>query len=124
MEESKKAGEYSITNFRWGQYGVINDEVGLNNSGSGINRASVDSDSFLKNLHIKNSRKIVYNPILNKFKRDPMLIRSEPINIDTKTRRSCSESQDMTTRHYQFGVQDIQNHVNYNTGMDSRYEKR
>ena len=104
IKESKKVGQYSLVNFKPATNGLFSDDLGFGNSSSGyINQKNIDADSFLKNLHIKNSKRIVFNPINQSINFKPSIapIPSKPVNIPTKERRSCNNvvsKQDISSR--------------------------
>jgi hypothetical protein len=130
IKESKKAGEYALVNFKPSSNGLFSDDLGFGNSSSGyINQKNIDADSFLKNLHIKNSKKIVFNPINQSINFKPSIapIPSKPVNIPTKERRSCNNvvsKQDISSRFNNPNLRDPQAHIDYRIGVDSRHIKR
>lgn len=130
IKESKKAGEYSLMNFKPAINGLFSEDLGFGSSSSGyINQKNIDADSFLKNLHIKNSKKIVFNPINQTINFKPSFIpmSSKPVNIPTKERKSCNNvisKQDISSRFNNPNLRDLQSHIDYRMGIDSRHIKR
>lgn len=131
INESKRVGQYSLLNFKPASNGIFSDDIGFGNSSSGgyINQKNIDADSFLKNLHIKNSKKIVFNPINQNINFKPTIvpIPSKPVNIPSKERRSCNNivsKQDISSRFNNPYLKDPQAHIDYRMGIDSRHVKR
>jgi hypothetical protein len=129
IRESKRIGEYSLQSFRIPSNGIFNQELGYGSSSGGhINQHNIDADSFLKNLHMKTTKKIVFNPLNQSVNSKPTIVpMSKPINITSKQKRSCNENiskQDISSRFYSVNIKNPQEHINYNIGLDSRHEKR
>lgn len=125
IKESKGPGEYMTTNFTpMNGHGVFNSSVGYGNSYSGhVSKLNVDSDSFLKNLHIRNSKSIVYNPIKEEINFKPNFISTIPSSTDTRVKKIQNDTFGILS--YQQNVnQVLPNKVNYKIGMDSRHENR
>lgn len=128
IRESKRVGEYMLQGYTPVDHGVFNQSIGYgNNSGGHISSSNIDADSFLKNLQMKNTKKIVYNPINQAINFKPNVFRSAPVNIPTKEKRACNDvvsGQDISKRFYSVGLKNPQSHINYDMGIDSRHEKR
>jgi hypothetical protein len=128
INESKRVGQYQLQGFTPSDHGVFNSTLGYGNRGGGrISSRNIDSDSFLKNIHVKNSTKIQSNPIIDSLVFHPTFIRSAPINIPIKVKRRYNNAisgDDISSRFYNPNVMNLQNHINYNFGIDSRHEKR
>jgi len=130
IRESKRVGEYSLQNFKEKTNGIFSEDVGFRNPNSGyINQHTIDADSFLKNLHIKNSKKIVYNPINQSINFKPTVVSSgiKPVNVTSKEKRSCNNvvsKQDISNRFYNPNLKNPQVNIDYRIGVDSRHEKR
>lgn len=127
IEESKKVGKYLLENYIPKNHGSFNQTIGYGyNSGLYSSSKNIDSDSFLKNLHFKNSKKILYNPIKKDLNFRPEVITNPAVFVSTKQKRSCEEiisSKDVSSRYYSF-IENPQSHIDYNKGIDSRHEKR
>jgi hypothetical protein len=129
IRESKRVGEYQLQSFITPSNGIFNPSLGFGSSSSGnINQKNIDADSFLKNLHMKTTKKKVFNPLKKEFDFQPSFVpASKPINIPTKEKKSSNETLsklDISSRFYSVNVKNPQEHINYNMGMDSRHEKR
>lgn len=128
INESKKVGQYLLSGFTPSDHGVFNSTLGYNGRGGGkISSNNIDTDSFLKNIHVKNSTRIVSNPIIESLNFKPSVFRSEPVNIPSKFKRSDNNaisSEDISERYNNPNVMNLQNHINYNFGFDSRHQKR
>lgn len=127
IEESKKVGKYLLENYIPKDHGVFHQTIGYgNNAGAYSSSSNIDSDSFLKNLHFKNSKKILYNPIKKDLKFKPNVIKSPAAFVSTKEKKSCNDvisSKDISSRYYSF-IENPQSHIDYSKGIDSRHEKR
>jgi hypothetical protein len=126
IKESKASGDYMLANFTpQNDHGVFNKSVGFNVNGGTISRNNIDADSFLKNLHIKNSKKIVYNPLNQAINFRSSSFTSHPTVI-SRDRKACDpiSSINVHDRNFLPSVQDFQSRINYNKGTDSRHEKR
>lgn len=127
VNESKRVGQYLVQNFTPKNHGIFQQTIGYgSNSGGYTSSSNIDSDSFLKNLHFKNTKKIQYNPIQQEFNFKPDFMKSQVANITTKTKKSCNgvvSSQNISDRYFSF-IENPQSHINYDRGFDSRHEKR
>jgi len=127
IKESKGVGEYLLTNYTPYDNGVFNTTLGYRNSAGHTSRANIDADSFLKNIHQKKTKIAKQNPMIEKLNYDSHFFKSKPINIPTKLKRSDNivvSSQDITGRYYDLNVMNLQNHIQYSRGIDSRHQKR
>lgn len=132
--ESRAVGDYAINN-TFAQNGAqYASAAGWNNNtfNGGINPANIDADSFLKGIHVKNSKAIEKN-------RNPMpsgSYRSQESHVSgvgsiniTRDRKACNDifQVDYTNRHFNPHLINPQSHVrdthDYH-GIDSRHLKR
>jgi hypothetical protein len=130
IKESKRVGEYLLTGFKSPINGLFSEDLGYGNSSSGnINQKNIDADSFLKNLHMKTTKKIVFNPMDQKIFSEPTYspMTNKPVNLSSKERRSCNNivsSQDISSRFKNPNLRDPQIHIDYRVGLDSRHTNR
>jgi hypothetical protein len=127
INESKNVGKYLLQNYTPKDHGVFHQTIGYgSNSGGYTSSSNIDSDSFLKNLHFKNSKKIQYNPIRQDINFKPNFIKSPLANVSSKERKSCNNvvsSQNISSRYFSF-IENPQSHINYDKGIDSRHQNR
>lgn len=130
VDESRGPGDYRVNNtysYNGNQY---TGDVGyLNTFNGGIDKERIDADSYLKGIHIKNSKAFCKNrnPIIN-FKLTENEVSVQNINLTTQ-RKSCNSvfEADYTKRHLNPNLKPIQNHLNFSNarmGIDSRHAKR
>jgi hypothetical protein len=122
IKESKGAGEYMLQGFTESTHGVFNSTPGFNATGN-TNSKSIDADSFLKNLNVKTTYMVKNNPLDQKINFKPIDIKSKPVNIQTREKRSVDgliSNQDISSRSYQINVGGVQNHIDYRIPEDSR----
>ena len=127
IKESKAVGSYLLSNFTPSDHGVFNSTLGYGNPTGNTSRMNIDADSFLKNIHQKNTTKVIENPLLARVDFKPNVFKSSPINVPTKLKRSNNiviSSQDISNRYYDMNVMNLQNHIQYSRGIDSRHQKR
>ena len=134
IKESRAVGDYSINNVFAHNGSQYASTAGWNNNtfNGGINPANVDTDSFLKGIHIKNSKAIANN--MNPMPKGSYKPQESPVSgvgsiNTTRDRKACNDifQVDYTNRHFNPILIDPQAYLNQThnyLGVDSRHLKR
>lgn len=126
-KQSRAPGSYQTANY-YGTYTPYSYNPGNNGGTSGLNPSKIADDSFLKNLHIKNSNTISKNNNFIYQKQDKIEYVDAHIINDTRNKKSCNDVNEMDYFKLGYRTNDAlkgaSNPASFYIGIDSRHVKR